>query len=801
MLHTTSPIQFSLIQGKSHPFHFTADLDCFFVLTGRAEIVLDAQIYTVSEQGFVVAYPFSICRIACPPDTFVLHMGIQASALQRMGWRAGKYRCCTSTAAQEEKCNRIRKLCASIFQEYFQDQQLSQVHIMQELLCLLDILQQNRVEGGRIPSVKHLELLLQVVSDIHLHAQEGLTLSAAAEHAFVSPSAISTLFTQFWGVTFSEYLLQVRLHYACRAVTDSSQSITHIALDHGFQNTNTFIRQFRTYFHKTPGQYRQKAASGKPTSSFDDGLAGFLQYANPMQAVEPAQSHVVEFTADGAAKGIPLRHSWKQLINVGFARDIVTMPIQQAIQQAQHEIGFSYARFVGIFDDDMRLCDAAGCSYVLADRVFDFLLSAGLRPCIELSGIPSSLARQPTRIYDRAMIVAPCIDLSAWKLHIRSLLLHCIARYGKKEVLEWRFFALNINYAFFGCLSYEEYRSLYQATYEAVKSVDSRLQFGGPGIFLNMLDEAQGMPAFLDFVLQNQSVPDFFTVESWPYHNILHDRAFMDFSFSQQSAPTVLSSDSDFLSHMLDSFQAMLAQYELAHLPVWLEEWNATLWQRDLSNDTCYKAAYLMKNICESYDRVEAFGYWSLSDLLRERPLPERVFHGGYGLFTYNGLPKSGYQALRLLARVGERLLQSGPGWFVTADEQGVQLFLYNYCHYANLYRYRYQQLKQPADAYTVFEEGHLMDLRIVVTGLSAGTYRIRRYHIHQSQGDPFYQWIAMGAPEALTEAEVGYLRDVSAPAYEVQQLACSGTLTVSAQLEPHAVQCILLQRQCGQGE
>ena len=93
------------------------------------------------------------------------------------------------------------------------------------------------------------------------------------------------------------------------------------------------------------------------------------------------------------------------------------------------------------------------------------------------------------------------------------------------------------------------------------------------------------------------------------------------------------------------------------------------------------------------------------------------------------------------------------------------------------------------------------MDLRIVVTGLSAGTYRIRRYHIHQSQGDPFYLWIAMGAPEALTEAEAGYLRDVSAPAYEVQQLACSGTLTVSAQLEPHAVQCILLQRQCGQGE
>lgn len=65
-------------------------------------------------------------------------------------------------------------------------------------------------------------------------------------------------------------------------------------------------------------------------------------------------------------------------------------------------------------------------------------------------------------------------------------------------------------------------------------------------------------------------------------------------------------------------------------------------------------------------------GYWLLTDFIDEWMVPGGVFHGGYGLFTTNGIPKAGYQALRLLTRVGERLIAQGDGWFVSKSRNEI---------------------------------------------------------------------------------------------------------------------------------
>ena len=56
-------------------------------------------------------------------------------------------------------------------------------------------------------------------------------------------------------------------------------------------------------------------------------------------------------------------------------------------------------------------------------------------------------------------------------------------------------------------------------------------------------------------------------------------------------------------------------------------------------------------------DAVSFFGYWTLSDLMDERANFDSMYHGGYGLFTYNGVPKSGLEALRLMNQLGNTAL------------------------------------------------------------------------------------------------------------------------------------------------
>ena len=51
----------------------------------------------------------------------------------------------------------------------------------------------------------------------------------------------------------------------------------------------------------------------------------------------------------------PIRPTWRNLLNIGYARCGLLAPIQEQIRTAQREIGFRYVRFHGIFDSDMHI--------------------------------------------------------------------------------------------------------------------------------------------------------------------------------------------------------------------------------------------------------------------------------------------------------------------------------------------------------------------------------------------------------------------------------------------------------------
>src|SRR5699024_6209893 len=120
--------------------------------------------------------------------------------------------------------------------------------------------------------------------------------------------------------------------------------------------------------------------------------------------------------------------------------------------------------------------------------------------------------------------------------------------------------------------------------------------------------------------------------------------------------------------------------------PIYVSEWNNTPSQQDLLNDTCYKSCYITKTILDNYDLLESLSYWSLSDLMSEAPLPERMLFGGVGLFTVNGLPKASYYALYMLRQLGDQFLAKGDNWYATRTPEDIRIIVYHYRHYSKLY-------------------------------------------------------------------------------------------------------------------
>lgn len=216
------------------------------------------------------------------------------------------------------------------------------------------------------------------------------------------------------------------------------------------------------------------------------------------------------------------------------------------------------------------------------------------------------------------------------------------------------------------------------------------------------------------------------------------------------------------------------------------------MWQRDLCSETCFKSAYLVKNIVENYDKAQGMGCWTLIDMMEEIEPTTELFHGGFGLCTFQGIPKPAFGGLRLLTKLGDYALFSSEGCFATRSSTSVQIVLYNYCHYHALYRHHFST-SPGDDVYDNFVEGSDLHFRLDVTGLDAGRYELRRYSLSRNKGSTFDAWQRMGAPHRLTDEEFSFLSHASDPDYEVSQMQTDGALTLHAKVMPHEVQMLVL--------
>lgn len=239
----------------------------------------------------------------------------------------------------------------------------------------------------------------------------------------------------------------------------------------------------------------------------------------------------------------------------------------------------------------------------------------------------------------------------------------------------------------------------------------------------------------------------------------------------------------------------LLAQYECENREVWVHQSNSTIWRRDMANDSCYKAAWLVKNYCANYDMVSCLGYSMITDFDRELSAFQKAYHGGYGLTTYNGIPKSGWRALELLDKLGSTLIARGDGWIITSDDVGVQIMLTHYCHYDDLHRMRYQSITDPESVYDIFVKSNGINISLNILGMSSGSYRVEEYRINPLFGSSFDQWITLGKPDHLNTSEITYLKERSVPEYKVTQEKLDGEYILEMALQPHEVRMLLLKR------
>lgn len=99
------------------------------------------------------------------------------------------------------------------------------------------------------------DILDKVYAYIFRNFNKAITLQNVSEVAHMNNSAFSRFFKRVNNKTFSQYLAEIRIGYACKLLIENKYNITQICYESGYNNISNFNRKFKLIKNCTPSMY------------------------------------------------------------------------------------------------------------------------------------------------------------------------------------------------------------------------------------------------------------------------------------------------------------------------------------------------------------------------------------------------------------------------------------------------------------------------------------------------------------------------------------------------------------------
>lgn len=101
------------------------------------------------------------------------------------------------------------------------------------------------------------DMLYRVLNYISAHFTEPMTLQSMADAVYMDKYRLSRLFSSRLHTSFPDYVNRLRVEYAAAKLLSTTDSVTNVAMEAGFDNIRTFHRAFGKVFQMSPKEYQK----------------------------------------------------------------------------------------------------------------------------------------------------------------------------------------------------------------------------------------------------------------------------------------------------------------------------------------------------------------------------------------------------------------------------------------------------------------------------------------------------------------------------------------------------------------
>ncbi len=142
-------------------------------------------------------------------------------------------------------------------------------HVIDATLRLVLGLVNRDPEAGASPdavraAADRREQIRPVLAYVDRHCREGITLEDVSDLVHISPSRVRHVFKDVTGVSFKEYVTQVRIAEAKRLLLATELSVADVARTVSYTNLHQFYKVFARSCGMSPGEYRRHYSASEP---------------------------------------------------------------------------------------------------------------------------------------------------------------------------------------------------------------------------------------------------------------------------------------------------------------------------------------------------------------------------------------------------------------------------------------------------------------------------------------------------------------------------------------------------------
>jgi xylan 1,4-beta-xylosidase len=441
---------------------------------------------------------------------------------------------------------------------------------------------------------------------------------------------------------------------------------------------------------------------------------------------------------------------FKECIGAGRANEGLRADWEQQLAMVKKECDFKYIRMHGLLCDDMGVYkeDSKGhpqYNFQYIDVLYDYLLSIGMKPFVELGFMPSALASGHQTIFWWKGNVTPPKDYTKWADLIRNLVQHFTERYGTGEVKTWYFEVWNepnLTPAFWTGTQ-EDYFKLYRYTAQAIKSVNKEYRVGGPATA-----GAAWVPEMIEYCSRNSVPLDFISTHTYGVK-----QGYLD-EFGSRG--TILSKDPWSVSGDILNSRRQIAHSSMPDLELHYTEWSSSYTPADPIHDSYHQAAYILQKIKQAGNAPNSMSYWVFTDIFEEAGPRFTPFHGGFGLLNYQGIKKPAYYSYSFLNKLGETELMNtdSSSWACKNSKGGVQVLFWDFTN------------THPGDSVNN-QVYYIRDLpsktkgkvNIKISNVPEGNYVLEVFQVGYKINDPYSTYLSLNKPAQLTKQQADYIK------------------------------------------